>query len=61
MGNLTDRDIRLWHLIALTVIATEVALPPALLILQTAPYTIGGSYRRGEGERTRLGAVPVSW
>ncbi|MFJ8158358.1 hypothetical protein [Streptomyces sp. NPDC094468] len=37
-GNLTPRDIRLWRLIAITVIAAEIALPPTLLIPQTAPY-----------------------
>ncbi|MGW2692307.1 hypothetical protein ACWC3Y_10650 [Streptomyces sp. NPDC001296] len=40
MGNLTLRDIRLWRLIAATVIAAEVALPPALLAPQSMPYAI---------------------
>lgn len=40
MGNLTDRDVRLWCLVAATVIATEIALPPALLIPQTMPYAV---------------------
>ncbi|MFJ9870962.1 hypothetical protein [Streptomyces sp. NPDC101165] len=40
MGNLTDRDIRLWRLTAATVIATEIALPPALLTPQTMPYAV---------------------
>ncbi|MEV6734545.1 MULTISPECIES: hypothetical protein [unclassified Streptomyces] len=39
-GNLTDRDIRLWRTLAATVIAAELALPPALLIKQTMPYAI---------------------
>ncbi|WP_331720467.1 hypothetical protein OG851_42620 (plasmid) [Streptomyces sp. NBC_00161] len=39
-GNLTDRDIRLWRTLAATVIATEIALPPALLIEQTMPYAV---------------------
>lgn len=37
-GNLTDRDIRLWRMLAATAIAAEIALPPALLIEQTMPY-----------------------
>ncbi|MCZ4515626.1 hypothetical protein O3Q52_47475 [Streptomyces sp. ActVer] len=40
LGNLTDRDIRVWRLLAATVIAAELALPPALLIKQTMPYAI---------------------
>jgi len=40
LGNLTDRDIRLWRLIAATVIAAELALPVALLIPQTMPYAV---------------------
>ncbi|MEU3353087.1 hypothetical protein [Streptomyces sp. NPDC037389] len=40
MGNLTDRDVRLWRLIATTVITAEIALPPALLIPQTMPYAV---------------------
>lgn len=40
MGNLTDRDVRLWCLVATTVIAAEIALPPALLIPQTMPYAV---------------------
>jgi hypothetical protein len=40
MGNLTARDIRLWRLVAATVIATEIALPPALLSPQTMPYAV---------------------
>ncbi|MER5582340.1 hypothetical protein ABT090_11935 [Streptomyces asoensis] len=39
-GNLTSRDIRLWHLVAALVIAIEIALPPTLLIEQTRPYAI---------------------
>jgi hypothetical protein len=39
-GNLTDRDVRCWRLVAVTVIAAEVALPPALLIEQTTPYAV---------------------
>ncbi|OEJ56707.1 hypothetical protein BGM19_00165 [Streptomyces agglomeratus] len=39
-GNLTARDIRLWRLIAATVITLEIALPPALLIPQTMPYAV---------------------
>lgn len=40
MGNLTDRDIRLWRLLAATVISAEIALPLALLIPQTTPYAV---------------------
>ncbi|MDX2758369.1 hypothetical protein [Streptomyces europaeiscabiei] len=40
MGNLTDRDVRLWRLVAATVITAEIALPPALLIPQTMPYAL---------------------
>ncbi|MFF4578387.1 hypothetical protein ACFY15_08305 [Streptomyces sp. NPDC001373] len=40
MGNLTDRDIRIWRLVAATAITAEIALPPALLIPQTMPYAI---------------------
>ncbi|MET8676074.1 hypothetical protein ABZW18_00315 [Streptomyces sp. NPDC004647] len=40
MGNLTDRDVRLWRLVAATAIAIEIALPPALLIPQTMPYAV---------------------
>ncbi|MGP3749990.1 hypothetical protein [Streptomyces sp. IBSNAI001] len=39
-GNLTARDVRLWRLVAGTVIAGEIALPPALLIEQTMPYAV---------------------
>jgi hypothetical protein len=39
-GNLTDRDVRLWRAVAATVIAAEIALPPALLIEQTMPYAV---------------------
>ncbi|MFJ3176059.1 hypothetical protein ACIPJK_35550 [Streptomyces roseus] len=39
-GNLTDRDIRLWRMLAATAIAAEIALPPALLIEQTMPYAV---------------------
>ncbi|MFJ6213736.1 hypothetical protein ACIQGZ_10465 [Streptomyces sp. NPDC092296] len=39
-GNLTARDVRLWRLVAVTVITAEIALPPALLIPQTAPYAV---------------------
>lgn len=40
LGNLTDRDIRRWRLIAAGAITTEIALPPALLIPQTTPYAV---------------------
>ncbi|WP_333740729.1 hypothetical protein [Streptomyces sp. IBSBF 2806] len=40
LGNLTNRDIRIWRLIAATVIAAELALPIALLIPQTMPYAV---------------------
>lgn len=40
MGNLTSRDVRLWRLVATTVITAEITLPPALLIEQTTPYAI---------------------
>ncbi|OXM59328.1 hypothetical protein, partial [Amycolatopsis sp. KNN50.9b] len=33
-------DIRLWHLIATTVITAELALPIALLTPQTMPYAV---------------------
>ncbi|MER6318837.1 hypothetical protein ABT237_34525 [Streptomyces sp. NPDC001581] len=39
-GNLTDRDVRLWRTLAATVIAAEIALPPALLVEQTMPYAV---------------------
>jgi hypothetical protein len=39
-GNLTPRDIRLWRLVSVTVIAAEITLPIALLIPQTTPYAI---------------------
>jgi hypothetical protein len=39
-GNLTGRDVRLWRLVAAIVIAAEIALPPALLFPQTAPYAV---------------------
>jgi hypothetical protein len=39
-GNLTDRDVRLWRLVAVTVIAAEITLPPALLIEQTMRYAV---------------------
>ncbi|MET9888326.1 hypothetical protein ABZZ20_35465 [Streptomyces sp. NPDC006430] len=39
-GNLTARDIRLWHAAAVAVITAEIALPPALLIEQTMPYAV---------------------
>ncbi|MGY3199668.1 hypothetical protein [Streptomyces sp. TE5632] len=40
MGNLTDRDVRLWRLVSAVVIALEIALPPALLVEQTMPYAV---------------------
>ncbi|MFJ6565638.1 hypothetical protein ACIQMV_38540 [Streptomyces sp. NPDC091412] len=40
MGNLTDRDVRLWRLVAAVVIVLEIALPPALLVEQTMPYAV---------------------
>ncbi|MFE2937472.1 hypothetical protein ACFXKG_00115 [Streptomyces sp. NPDC059255] len=40
LGNLTGRDIRLWRLVAATVITAEIALPLALLIPATMPYAI---------------------
>ncbi|MGW0883467.1 hypothetical protein [Streptomyces sp. NPDC002671] len=39
-GNLTDRDVRLWRAVAVTVITAEIALPPALLIPQTMPFAV---------------------
>ncbi|MGW7343076.1 hypothetical protein [Streptomyces sp. NPDC054854] len=42
-GNLTDRDIRLWRLVAVCAIAAEIALPVALLIPQTMPYAVAAS------------------
>ncbi|MDN3249559.1 hypothetical protein ACFW4O_33530 [Streptomyces mutabilis] len=40
LRNLTDRDIRVWRVVAATVITAEIALPPALLIKQTMPYAV---------------------
>ncbi|MEV6781203.1 hypothetical protein [Streptomyces sp. NPDC051098] len=42
LGNLTDRDIHRWRLLAATVITAEIALPPALLFPQTMPYAVAG-------------------
>ncbi|MGW8782396.1 hypothetical protein ACWGNM_30635 [Streptomyces sp. NPDC055796] len=39
-GGLTTRDVSLWRAVAVTVIAVEIALPPALLIEQTMPYAV---------------------
>ncbi|GAA0356282.1 hypothetical protein PV735_44745 [Streptomyces turgidiscabies] len=39
-GNLTPRDIRLWRLVAVTVIAAEIVLPIVLLIPRTTPYAV---------------------
>ncbi|MCM8555527.1 hypothetical protein [Streptomyces sp. STCH 565 A] len=40
LGNLTDRDIRLWRWVAATAITAEIALPPALLIEESMPYAV---------------------
>ncbi|WP_328504696.1 hypothetical protein OG828_47380 [Streptomyces sp. NBC_00457] len=40
MGNLTDRDVQRWRLIATAVIVAEIALPPALLVPATMPYAV---------------------
>ncbi|MER6367419.1 hypothetical protein ABT255_03400 [Streptomyces mirabilis] len=40
MGNLTDRDVRLWRLIAAAAIVAEIMLPPALLFSATMPYAV---------------------
>lgn len=40
LGNLTERDISVWRLVAATVITAEIALPPALLIEETMPYAV---------------------
>jgi hypothetical protein len=40
LGNLTDRDVRRWRLVAAAVIAAEIALPPALLLPATMPYAV---------------------
>ncbi|MFI1165679.1 hypothetical protein ACH4UM_19195 [Streptomyces sp. NPDC020801] len=40
MGNLTDRDVRLWGLVAAAVIVAEIGLPPALLVPVTMPYAV---------------------
>ncbi|MFI8308841.1 hypothetical protein ACIF80_36700 [Streptomyces sp. NPDC085927] len=40
LGNLTNRDIYVWRLVAIAVISAEIALPPALLIPQTMPYAV---------------------
>ncbi|MGK3943378.1 hypothetical protein ABK046_33675 [Streptomyces caeruleatus] len=39
-GNLTPRDIRVWRLVAVTVIAAEIVLPIVLLIPRTTPYAV---------------------
>jgi hypothetical protein len=39
-GNLTDRDVRLWRMVAAAAIAVEFALPPALLFPKTTPYAV---------------------
>ncbi|MFD9483658.1 hypothetical protein ACFWBX_06560 [Streptomyces sp. NPDC059991] len=39
-GQLTAQDIRRWRTVAHLAIATEIALPPALLIDQTKPYAV---------------------
>ncbi|MCS0634989.1 hypothetical protein NX801_04810 [Streptomyces sp. LP05-1] len=39
-GNLTPRDIRLWRLVAATVITLEAVLPPAMLFPRTMPYAV---------------------
>ncbi|MEU9167740.1 hypothetical protein AB0D34_08090 [Streptomyces sp. NPDC048420] len=39
-GNLTTRDIRLWRLVAVTVITAEIVLPVLLLVPATMPYAI---------------------
>ncbi|MFF7954007.1 hypothetical protein [Streptomyces griseorubiginosus] len=40
LGNLTDRDVRCWRLVAAFVIVGEIALPPALLAPATTPYDV---------------------
>ncbi|WP_331738288.1 hypothetical protein [Embleya sp. NBC_00896] len=39
-GNLTDRDVRLWRLVAAGAITLEIALPLALLFPTTWPYAV---------------------
>jgi hypothetical protein len=39
-GNLTTRDIRLWHLVAVTIITAEFALPVGLFIPAATPYAV---------------------
>ncbi|THA57111.1 hypothetical protein E6P78_31490 [Streptomyces sp. A0958] len=39
-GNLTESNIRTWQLAAAAAITAELALPPALLVPQTAPYAV---------------------
>ncbi|MYW03392.1 hypothetical protein [Streptomyces sp. SID3343] len=39
-GNLTDRDVRVWRLVAASAILLELALPPMLLFPTTTPYAV---------------------
>ncbi|MFE5077968.1 hypothetical protein [Streptomyces halstedii] len=39
-GNLGERDVRLWRLVAAATVLAEIALPPALLVPQTMPYAV---------------------
>ncbi|WP_240799454.1 hypothetical protein [Streptomyces sp. A0958] len=39
-GNLTESNIRTWRLAAAAAITAELALPPALLVPESAPYAV---------------------
>ncbi|MEU6260206.1 hypothetical protein ACFUEN_29630 [Streptomyces griseorubiginosus] len=40
LGNLSERDVRLWQMISTAVITAEITLPPALLVHATTPWAI---------------------
>ncbi|MFF2965050.1 hypothetical protein ACFVT1_40725 [Streptomyces sp. NPDC057963] len=40
LGNLTAREIRIWRMLSVIVIAVEIALPVGLLLPQSLPYTV---------------------
>jgi hypothetical protein len=39
-GNLTDRDVRLWRLVATAATTLRIALPSALFFSATSPYAV---------------------
>ncbi|GAA2679882.1 MULTISPECIES: hypothetical protein [Actinosynnema] len=39
-GGLGERDVRLWRAASMAAIVVEIALPPALLLPQTAPWAV---------------------